>query len=118
MKDRDKKKPDIAGNGVGPHESSLTGTAKKYSKRKRRSRQNEPRPGSGRAVILGELKDKINEWVSVSRLMRAARSAAVHSQVAALRSLYHLNIENKMERTPDGVTLSYYRLVEGGEPNS
>lgn len=109
-----KKKPAIAGIDGGPSKSAFAGSQESYSNGAASARQNEPRPGSQRAVILQALKNAGGDWVGVDVLMRKARSCAVHSQVAALRSLYGLTIKNKMERAKDGVQLSYYRLEEGG----
>lgn len=113
----DKKKPGIDANDVGLQVNChfAAATPESYSETVARSITKLPRRGSQRAIILDLLRDNSGDWVGVHKLMREARSCAVHSQVAALRELFACDIRNKMERSKDGVTLSYYRLVEGGK---
>lgn len=71
-----------------------------------------PKSGTQCAIVLGILERCSPGWAGLDLLAFQARSAAVHSVIAKLRSKYGFEIENRQETGPDGRRLSYYRLVK------
>lgn len=61
--------------------------------------------------IVDRLKSANGAWVAMPELWQASGAFAVHSRISEARTKRGLLIDHRNDRV-DGVTHSYYRLVE------
>ena len=80
------------------------------SEKPAQAQQTEPREGTKLALALDLLRHRGRDFVGLDELMKHARLGATHSAISTLRRRYGFQIENRMSRSKEGVTLSEYRL--------